>query len=63
MGRYEIATKKILEMQAAIEKNDRAAFLKVLNGGYTLSNCSCGDSFLQEKINAVLTAALEKFVN
>lgn len=58
----EIATSKIIRMQECIEKNDRQGFLNILSNGYTLNNCTLGDSFLQAKVIEVLKQALEKFI-
>ena len=54
MKRQEIATRKILQLQEAIQSGDKAAFLKVLKEGYTLHNCTVGDSFLQGKVIKIL---------
>jgi hypothetical protein len=62
METQEIATRKILEMQACIETDDKKGFMEILTGGYTLNYCKVGDTFLQGKVIAIFKQALEKFV-
>lgn len=42
LSRTEIATRKILEMQACIENNDKPGFIKVFTGGVHLEKLHPG---------------------
>jgi len=59
---YTRATEKLLALQELIEKGDKAAFSKLFDGGHDLRNWSSGDSYLQQYVTRVMSAALEKFL-
>lgn len=63
MERTAIFTKKLFELQEALERGDKKEFIqKLKKHSLSLHNCSIGDSYLSDKYNAVLRAALEKFL-
>jgi hypothetical protein len=49
-------------MQCAIEKNDIELFKNLMTRRNQLSNCSCGDSYLQQAIQKVYADAIDKFI-
>jgi hypothetical protein len=59
---YSITTEVLLEMQTAIETNDLKKFSDLMSRRNQLSNCSCGDSYLQQAIQKVYANAIDKFI-
>ena len=59
---YSITTDVLLQMQCAIEKNDIELFKNLMTRRNQLSNCSCGDSYLQQAIQKVYADAIDKFI-
>ena len=59
---YSIVTDVLLQMQVAIEKNDVELFKNLMTRKGQLSNCSCGDSYLQQAIQKIYAQAIDKFI-
>ncbi|HCX04048.1 MAG TPA: hypothetical protein DHM42_06125 [Clostridiales bacterium] len=63
MERTSVFTKKLFELEEAIEKGDKKEFQKKLEEhSLSLHNCSVGDTKLSDKYNAILRKALDKFM-
>jgi len=59
---YSITTDVLLQMQCAIDNNDVELFKNLMTRKHQLSNCSCGDSYLQQAVQKVYANAIEKFI-
>lgn len=58
----EVFTRDILELKAALEEG-REKFTRVFQqNSQRLSNCSCGDSYLEGALKEVCYKAIDKFI-
>ena len=57
-----IFTAKLLELQEAVETSREAFQKKYTEVRLSLSNCACGDSYMQQAINEVCYKAINKYI-
>ena len=58
-----IVTETLLEMNQAIEEENKAEFLQLLHkNSLRLHNCTCGDSYNSQLVSKVYRKALETFL-
>jgi len=62
MSKDSVFTRDIFELEQALGESKEAFIKKFNEVSLSLNNCSCGDTFLQQAVQAVYRKAIEKYI-